>query len=103
MTTVEAAPSLLPMTARFLTRAQAAEQLNIGMAQCYALIRRGELRAAKIGGRCDYRIGQGNTISRRTSSGPTRRPNGGWVSISPARGNLRSADICLAVCRLQFC
>ena len=28
------------------------------MAQCYALIRRGELRAAKIGGRGDYRIGR---------------------------------------------
>ena len=28
------------------------------MAQCYALIRRGELRAAKIGGRGDYGIGR---------------------------------------------
>jgi len=28
------------------------------MAQCYALIRRDELRAAKIGGRGDYRIGR---------------------------------------------
>ena len=28
------------------------------MAQCDALIRRGELRAAKIGGRGDYRIGR---------------------------------------------
>jgi len=44
--------------ARFLTRAQVAEELNISMAQCYALIRRGELRAAKIGGRGDYRIGR---------------------------------------------
>jgi len=34
---------------RFLTRKQVAEELNISMAQCYALIRRGELRAAKIG------------------------------------------------------
>ena len=33
--------------ARFLTRKQVAEELNISMAQCYALIRRGELRAAK--------------------------------------------------------
>ena len=31
------------MPARFLTRAQVAEELNISMAQCYALIRRGEL------------------------------------------------------------
>ena len=46
------------MAARFLTRAQVAEELNISMAQCYALLRRGELRAAKIGGRGDYRIGR---------------------------------------------
>ena len=44
------------MPARFLTPKQVAEELNISMAQCYALIRRGELRAAKIGGRGDYRI-----------------------------------------------
>jgi len=42
---------------RFLTRVQVAE-LNITMAQCYALIRRGELRAARIGARGDYRIGR---------------------------------------------
>ena len=28
------------------------------MAQCYSLIRRGELRAAKVGARGDYRIGR---------------------------------------------
>ena len=43
---------------RFLTRAQVAQELNISMTQCYALIRRGELRAAKIGGRGDYRTGR---------------------------------------------
>ena len=46
------------MAARFLTRAQVAEELNISMAQCYALLRRGELRAARIGARGDYRIGR---------------------------------------------
>jgi len=46
------------MAARFLTRAQVAEELNISMAHCYALLRRGELRAAKIGARGDYRIGR---------------------------------------------
>jgi excisionase family DNA binding protein len=44
--------------ARFLTRKQVAEELNISMAQAYALLRRRELRAAKIGGRGDYRIGR---------------------------------------------
>ena len=44
------------MPSRFLTRAQVARELNISKAQCYALIRRGELRAAKIGDRGDYQI-----------------------------------------------
>ena len=46
------------MPARFLTRAQVAEELDISMARAYALIRRGELRAAKIGGRGTWRIGR---------------------------------------------
>ena len=46
------------MAARFLTRKQVAEELHISMAPAYALIRRGEIRAAKIGGRGDYRIGR---------------------------------------------
>jgi hypothetical protein len=41
------------MSARFLTRAQVADEAATSMAQAYALIRRGELRAAKIGGRGD--------------------------------------------------
>jgi len=45
------------MPARFLTRVQVAEEPSISMALCYALLRRGELRAAKICGRGDYRIG----------------------------------------------
>jgi excisionase family DNA binding protein len=43
---------------RFLTREQVAEELNLSMSQTYALIRRGEIRAAKIGGRGDWRIGR---------------------------------------------
>ena len=47
------------MPAHFLTRAQIAEELNISMAQCYALIRRAaNSRAAKIGGRGTWRIGR---------------------------------------------
>ena len=46
------------MAARFLTRKQVAEELNISMAQTYALLRRGDLRAARIGARGDYRIGR---------------------------------------------
>jgi excisionase family DNA binding protein len=46
------------MPLRFLTRTRVATELNISKSQCYALIRRGELRAAKIGARGDYRIGR---------------------------------------------
>jgi len=52
--------------ARFLTREQVFDELNISKAQAYALLRRGELRAAMIGGRGDYRIGRdlGSGIER---------------------------------------
>ena len=43
---------------RFLTREQVAEELAISKAQVYALLRRKELRAAKVGGRGTWRIGR---------------------------------------------
>jgi len=46
------------MPARFLTRAQVAEELNVSESQVYALIRNQELRSAKIGGRGVWRIGR---------------------------------------------
>ncbi|WP_027861738.1 helix-turn-helix domain-containing protein [Marmoricola sp. URHB0036] len=44
------------MTDRFLTREQVAEELATSKAQVYALIRRGDLRAMKIGGRGVWRV-----------------------------------------------
>ena len=45
------------MTApRFLTLADVAEVLNTSSAQVYALVRRGELSAIKIGGRGQWRV-----------------------------------------------
>jgi excisionase family DNA binding protein len=41
---------------RFLTLADVAELLNISAAQAYALVRRGEIRAIKVGGRGQWRI-----------------------------------------------
>jgi excisionase family DNA binding protein len=41
---------------RFLTRVEVAEELNISEAQVYALLRRGELRAMRVGGRKTYRV-----------------------------------------------
>ena len=41
---------------RFLTLADVAEVLNTSSAQVYALVRRGELPAIKIGGRGQWRV-----------------------------------------------
>lgn len=46
------------MAARFLTRAEVAAELNVSESQVYALIRRRDLRAMKVGGRGDYRVGR---------------------------------------------
>jgi excisionase family DNA binding protein len=44
------------MSPRFLTLTDVAETLNISAAQTYALVRSGELRAIKVGGRGQWRI-----------------------------------------------
>ena len=41
---------------RFLLLSDVAEILNISAAQAYALVRRGELKAVKIGGRGQWRV-----------------------------------------------
>jgi len=41
---------------RFLQPADVAEILDISMSQVYALVRRNELRAVKIGGRGQWRV-----------------------------------------------
>ena len=43
-------------TPRFLTLADVAEVLNTSPVQVYALVRRGELEAIKIGGRGQWRV-----------------------------------------------
>lgn len=45
-----------PGEQRFLTLADVATVLNISVAQIYALVRRGELRAIKVGGRGQWRV-----------------------------------------------
>jgi excisionase family DNA binding protein len=46
----------MPESPRFLTLADVAELLNTSTAQVYALVRRGELPAIKLGGRGQWRI-----------------------------------------------
>jgi excisionase family DNA binding protein len=44
------------VTRRFLTLADVAEMLNVSASQAYALVRSGDLRAIKIGGRGQWRV-----------------------------------------------
>lgn len=46
----------MPGSPRFLTLADVAEILNTSSAQVYALVRRGDLPAIKIGGRGQWRV-----------------------------------------------
>jgi excisionase family DNA binding protein len=46
----------MPPTPRFLTLSDVAEVLSTSSAQVYALVRRGELPAIKIGGRGQWRV-----------------------------------------------
>jgi excisionase family DNA binding protein len=46
------------MAQRFLTLADVSEILNISATQTYALVRRGDLPAIKIGGRGQWRVEQ---------------------------------------------
>jgi len=45
-----------PTAPRFLPLAEVAEILNISISQAYALVRRGDLPAIKIGGRGQWRV-----------------------------------------------
>lgn len=44
------------MAPRFITLADVADTLSISAAQAYALVRTGELRAMKVGGRGQWRV-----------------------------------------------
>jgi excisionase family DNA binding protein len=44
------------VTRRFLTLADVAELLNVSPSQTYALVRSGQLRGIKIGGRGQWRV-----------------------------------------------
>jgi excisionase family DNA binding protein len=46
------------VTRRFLTLADVAELLNVSASQAYALVRSGQLRGIKIGGRGQWRVEQ---------------------------------------------
>lgn len=43
---------------RFLTLEQVAEELNVSIAKATSLVRSGDLRAFKLGGRGQWRIGR---------------------------------------------
>jgi excisionase family DNA binding protein len=45
-----------PSQPRFLQLAEVADVLNISVAQVYALVRRGDIKAIKVGGRGQWRV-----------------------------------------------
>jgi excisionase family DNA binding protein len=50
--------TLTAVASRFLALADVAEVLNVSAAQAYALVRSGELKAIKVGGRGQWRVEQ---------------------------------------------
>lgn len=48
----------VPVPPRFLTLQDVAEILNVSASQAYALVRSGDLRAVKLGGRGQWRVEQ---------------------------------------------
>lgn len=65
---------------RFLTLTDVAEVLNISLSQAYALVRRGELPAIKVGGRGQWRVERDRleqfiaTMYEQTDEFVTRHP-----------------------------
>ncbi len=51
-------PMRIVMPARFVPLSDVAEMLSISASQAYALVRSGELRAIKVGGRGQWRVEQ---------------------------------------------
>jgi excisionase family DNA binding protein len=49
-------PPASPSQPRFLQLAEVADVLNISAAQVYALVRRGDIKAIKVGGRGQWRV-----------------------------------------------
>ena len=71
------------MPDRFLTKDQVAEELATSKAQVYALIRRGDLRAMKIGGRGVWRIAREDLEAFiEATFGETEK----WVEEHPYEG-----------------
>ena len=73
------------MTPRFIPLADVAEQLSVSASQAYALVRSGELRAIKVGGRGQWRVG-GNSLTARATSPIRRAIDGPCVASSTTVG-----------------
>ena len=62
------------MPPRFVPLADVAETLSISASQAYALVRSGELRAIKVGGRGQWRVEQVTTSGVRLTWLPGQLP-----------------------------
>jgi len=79
-----------PPVPRFLTLADVADVLNVSASQTYALVRSGELRGIKVGGRGQWRVEAAELerfIARAYDD--TQR----YVSEHPFSGAVDDADV----------
>jgi excisionase family DNA binding protein len=77
------------VAARFLTRTEVADELAISESQVYALIRRKDLRALKIGGRGTWRIGRDDLEALITR---LYKETGIWIDEHPFTEDSPSPD-----------
>ena len=69
---------------RFLSLSDVSDVLNISAAQAYALVRRGDLAAIKIGGRGQWRVEASELEARPAARAVTFDPNGTFEAWSEA-------------------
>src|SRR5512144_1352515 len=74
---------------RFLTLDQVAEELATSRAQIYALVRRGDLAAIKLGGREQWRV---ERTAREEYLDRTRAETAAWIAAHPSPGRGDEAE-----------
>ena len=77
-------------TGRFLTIAQFAAELNVTESQAYALVRTGQIRAIKVGGRGQWRLER--SVIEEFIAG-AYKDAGAYVSSHPDQGENADGDL----------
>ena len=76
-------------TGRFLTLAQFAAELNVTESQAYALVRTGQIRAIKVGGRGQWRLER--SVIEEFIAG-AYKDAGDYVKSNPGEGQDADGD-----------